>query len=102
MMLKSSILLERTMWDAQVIWDDPDDRDGNTAHIAEHGLTTDEVDEVLLDDRLRTATSRSTGRPCKFGWTTTGKHIVVVWDEANDDPLMLYPITAYETPPPRR
>ena len=89
------------MWDAQVLWDEADDPDGNAVHVDEHGLTPEEVEEVLLDDTLRIATSRSSGRPCKFGWTSTGKHIIVVWEEAHDDPLMLYPITAYETAPPR-
>lgn len=84
-----------------VIWDDPDDPDGNTAHVAEHDLAPDEVDEVLLDDTLPTAFSQSSGRPCKFGWTSTGRHIIVVWDEVNDDPRMIYPVTAYEVPPPQ-
>ena len=84
-----------------VIWDEADDPDGNTAHVAEHGLTPDEVDEVLLDDAIPTAVSHATGRPCKFGWTSTGRHIIVVWDEVNEDPRMVYPVTAYEVPPPR-
>ena len=63
---------------------------------------TQEVDEILLDDSLPTAFSHSSGRPCKFGWTSTGAHIVVIWEEVYDDPRMLYPVTAYEVPPPRR
>ncbi len=55
------------MIDALVIWDDADDPDGNTAHVAEHGLTPDEVDEVLLDPDLPEGTSRSSGRPYKPG-----------------------------------
>jgi uncharacterized DUF497 family protein len=86
------------MNDATVIWDDADDPDGNAAHVAQHGLTPEEVDEVLLDDTIPVAHSRSTNRPCKFGWTSTGKHIIVIWDELHDDPLMAYPVTAYEVP----
>src|SRR6516165_4811892 len=56
---------------------------GNVKHIAEHGLMPDEVDTVLLDDSIPTAYSASTGRPCKFGYTSTGKHIIVIWDELN-------------------
>ena len=37
------------MEDALFDWDDPTDPDGNTAHIAEHGLTPDEVESVLRD-----------------------------------------------------
>lgn len=83
-----------------VIWDDADDPDGNTAHVAEHGLTPDEVDEVLLDETIPATTSRSTGRPGRFGWTSTGKHIVVFWDPVSDDPRIIYPVTAYDVPPP--
>ena len=36
--------------DATIIWDD--EPGANVEHIAEHGLTPDEVDEVLLDDQL--------------------------------------------------
>jgi uncharacterized DUF497 family protein len=89
------------MSDAQVVWDDPDEPDSNAAHVAEHGLTLEEVDEILLDDSIPVAMSRSTGRPCKFGWTTTGKHILVVWDEHHDDPTMVDPVTADEVNPPR-
>ena len=83
-----------------IIWDLPDDTDGNTAHVAEHGLTPDEVDEVILDPTLPVATSQSTGRPCKFGWTSTGKHIIVIWEIVDDEPLTIYPVTAYEVPEP--
>jgi len=84
-----------------IIWDEPDEPDGNTAHVAEHDLAPEEVDEVLLDDSLTTTYSATTGRPCKFGWTSTGRHIIVIWDEVSDDPRMVYPVTAYEVPPPR-
>jgi hypothetical protein len=88
------------MDDATIIWDLPDDPDGNTAHVAEHGLTPEEVDEVLRDDTLPVAASESSGRPCKFGFTSTGRFIVVIWDEVNDDPRMIYPVTAYDVPEP--
>ena len=68
-------------------------------HIAEHGLTPAEVDSVLLDPTIPTQSSRSTGRTCKFGWTDTGKYILVIWDEVLDDPRTIYPVTAYEVPP---
>ena len=50
--------------DVSVIWDD--EPGGNVEHVAQHGLTPDEVDGVLLDDSIPTAHSASTGRPCKF------------------------------------
>ena len=84
--------------DATIIWDEEPGE--NVDHIAENGLTPDEVDEVLLDDSLPTARSRKSGRPCKFGHTSTGKYIVVHWDELCDNPRMIYPVTAYEVPEP--
>jgi len=51
--------------DATVIWDD--EPGGNVEHVAQNGLSPDEVDDVLLNDALPTAHSASTNRPCKFG-----------------------------------
>ena len=84
--------------DATVVWDDEPGQ--NVQHIADNGLTPDEVDEVLLDDLIPVNRSKSSGRPCKFGHTSAGKYIIVIWDTLCDDPLMIYPVTAYEVPEP--
>jgi uncharacterized DUF497 family protein len=86
--------------DATIIWDLDDEWDGNVQHIAEHGVTVDEVEEVLRNSRSRVGRSRRSGRPQAFGWTSTDKFITVVWEEVFDDPRMIYPVTAYEVPPP--
>jgi hypothetical protein len=83
-----------------VWWDLDDEPDGNVQHVEEHGLSKDEVEEVLGNPGNRTSESRSSGRPATFGWTSTGKHIIVIWEEVQDDPLTAYPVTAYEVPPP--
>lgn len=83
---------------AQVIWDDEPGE--NVEHVGLHGLTPEEVEEVLLNDNLETAYSNSSGLPCRFGYTSTGKYIMVVWQEVNNDPRILLPITAYEVPEP--
>jgi hypothetical protein len=57
--------------DATIIWDDEPGQ--NVDHIAANGLTPEEVDEILLNDAIPTARSNSTGRPCKFGHTSTGE-----------------------------
>jgi hypothetical protein len=77
----------------EIIWDLDDDPDGNVAHIDEHGVTKDEVRDVL-ENPLGTETSRSSGRPIVFGVTSTGKSIAVVYESIDDDTV--YPITAYE------
>lgn len=79
-----------------VIWDDE-----NEPHITDPGeVTTEEVEEVIHrrpgshddpDDY-----SPSTGLPLIFGDTSTGKHIVVVFEDLSDDDLIVIrPKTAY-------
>jgi hypothetical protein len=80
-------------------WDLDDDPDGNVQHIAEHDVTKEEVEDVLRDPGNATEQSHSSGRPATFGWTSTGKYLIVVWDEVDSDPLTAYPVTAYEVPP---
>ena len=84
-----------------IIWDDEDDPDGNFWHICVegHGLTRDEVEEVLHDDESEIEVSRSSGRPTAFGWTSSGERIAVVFEEMSDDPRLVYPVSAYPVPP---
>jgi len=84
-----------------VIWDLEDDPQGNIQHLAEHGVTPEEVEEVLNDRHGRTVHSASSGRPITFGWTTAGRYLAVVWEVADEEPLTIYPITAYPAPEPR-
>jgi uncharacterized DUF497 family protein len=77
----------------QVIWDDDDRLDGNVRHIAEHGLTIDDV-EFVLENPTREGMSVSTGRPCCLGYTPDGEFIIVVYDQVDTETI--YPVTAYE------
>ncbi|HEX3149554.1 MAG TPA: hypothetical protein VHR66_15880 [Gemmataceae bacterium] len=89
------------MEDALVDWDDADDPDGNTAHIAEHGLTPEEVESVLRDRNASFGISDSTARPAAFGTTDTGRFIIVVDETLNPiDPMIVRPVAAYEVPEP--
>ena len=81
----------------QFNWDDPDDSNGNVQHVAEHGLTIDEVEHVLLHPAAE-GTSQSSGRPCIFGFTPSGEYIIVIYEEPHDG--VAYPVTAYEVPEP--
>ena len=84
-----------------LLWDLEDDPDGNIAHIAEHGITPSDVEEVFEDPGASEDTSRSSGDPMTFGETLNGRYLAVVWELANDDPRMVRVITAYEAPRPR-
>jgi hypothetical protein len=60
------------------------------------------VDVVLEHPKQRVeevVASQSSGRPITFGATSTGKYIAVVFDVVEEDPLSVYPVTAYETEP---
>ena len=89
------------MHDAIVIWDLDDDPDGNVVHIAEHDLTKDDVLDALNDPNMKTDVSRSSGHAISFGETSDGRYIAVVWELVEEDPLTIYPRTAYEVPRPR-
>jgi len=76
-------------------WDTDDDPDGNVQHCARHGVTKDEVEEVLQNP-TDTDESHSSGSPVAFGDTSTGRHLIVVYEEIDADTV--YPITAYDVP----
>ena len=84
-----------------VIWDLDDDRDGNVQHILEHGVTKEEVEEVLSAPDAGLGTSRSSGQPATFGYTRDSRYLIVIWEHIFDDPLTVYPVTAYDVPEPR-
>lgn len=75
-----------------VIWDLPDDPNGNVQHIAEHGLVKADVEFVIANSAGK-GRSRSSGRPMVSGLTPSGERIVVVYEQI--DELTIYPITAY-------
>ena len=88
-----------------VIWDMVDDPDGNYVHIVvEHcrGHRWNEVWERWRGDpRNPTVPSDSSGRPSTFGWTQTGRYLLVVWEHVDDDPRTIKPVTAYDVEPPK-
>ncbi len=79
-----------------ILWDMDDEPDGNVQHLAEHGLSKEEVEEVLAEP-ADMAISRSSGLPLAFGQCSTGKVVVVVYEEI--DPDTARHITAYEVEP---
>ena len=81
----------------RIIWDDEGDPDGNVRHIAEHGLEPADV-EFVIEESETESTSRSSRRPCLFGYTPDGTYIIVIYEEIDEDTL--YPVSAYEVPEP--
>lgn len=72
---------------------------GYIEHIAEHGLTQDDVQHVF-DNPTGYGVSRSSGEPAVFGYTPDGRYIIVVYGEI--DEFSAYPVTAIEVPEPQR
>jgi hypothetical protein len=79
----------------RIIWND--EPGGNIEHIEEHGLTVDDVENVLANFEGE-GVSRSSGLPCVFGHTPDDRFIIVVYEVVDDDTIN--PVTAYEVPEP--
>jgi len=62
-------------------------------YIAQHGVTVDEFEEVVLNAK-DIQTSCSSERPIVFGPTSTGKYLACVFEYVDDDQVV--PVTAYE------
>jgi hypothetical protein len=75
-----------------ILWDLPDDPNGNVWHIAEHGLVPVDV-EFVINNPIKRGKSRSSGRPMVLGLAPCGERIVVIYEQI--DELRLYPIAAY-------
>lgn len=74
-------------------WDLDDDPNGNVHYCVQHGVTKIEVEEVFQNVQ-DTDVSRSSGRPVVFGDTTSGRHLMVVYEKV--DAATIYRITAYD------
>ena len=82
----------------RVIWDDDDDPTGNVQHLAEHGLSIEEVEEVL-ENPTSEGNSASSGRPCVWGYTLEDVYLIVVYERIDEESIRV--VTAYEVSEPR-
>jgi uncharacterized DUF497 family protein len=70
------------------IWNDEIER-----HLAEHGITPAEFEEVVCNpDEVEE--SRSSGRPIALGECSTGKYLACIYEMLDDSTIL--PVTAYE------
>ena len=60
----------------------------------------EEAEEVVRDRYEAAVGSQSSGRPTVFGWTSTGKHLAVIFEIVDEDVPQVYVVTAFEAPPP--
>ncbi len=75
----------------EFIWNE--EPGGNVEHIAEHGLSREDVEEVVFNPVDRDV-SQSSGLPIIFGFTPDGRYIMVVYEQIDD--VTIYPVTAYD------
>jgi uncharacterized DUF497 family protein len=69
------------------LWDEE-----NEEHLAQHGVTREEFEFVVLNtDRI--VISRRSGRPMVFGLTEAGRSLCCIFDVEGD---FCIPVTAYE------
>ena len=78
-----------------ILWDADDDDSGNVQQCARHGVSKDEVEEVL-QNVTGTSVSRSSGCPVLFGDTLAGRHLIVVYKVLPGNGID--PVTAYDVP----
>jgi uncharacterized DUF497 family protein len=79
----------------QIIWNDEPGE--NVDHVLEHGLLPSDVEHVLANYESA-GRSRSSQRPCIFGYTEDGRYVIVIYDQIDGETI--YPVTAYEVPEP--
>jgi uncharacterized DUF497 family protein len=83
-------------------WDDPGDASGNVRHIARHGVTTEEAEQVVRNPINDIDRSDSSTYPITFGRAKSSKYLAVVWFAVGSDPEIVRVITAYPVPKPKR
>ncbi len=69
---------------------------GNIEHLAEHGVTQDDFETVFRNSDAELI-SRSRGLPMRFGYTTDGRFIAIVYEWLEADMTVL-PVTAFDAP----
>jgi len=69
------------------LWDED-----NEDHVAQHGVTKEEFEFVVLNAK-QSQFSRSSGRPTVFGYTEAGRKLCCVYEVEEG---FCFPVTAYE------
>ena len=83
--------------DALIAWDEDDNPEGNVAHLLEHGVSMEEFEAILTSDDSGRGRSRSSGRHTAWGETAEGRSLVIVFEIESRDPLVVRPITAFDS-----
>lgn len=68
--------------------------DETIEHLAEHGVTPEEFEEVVSNPE-EIGESRFSSRPCCWGETADGRYLFCVFEKLDDATIL--PITAYDS-----
>jgi hypothetical protein len=74
----------------RILWDD--EPDGNTQHVAEHGLTPEDW-EYVFENYYAESISRSSGNPIRFGYLGNRRVMIAFYWI---DEVTVRPVTGYE------
>ena len=66
-------------------------------HLAEHGVSQDDFEQVVCDP-VRRGISRSSGLPAVWGYAPDGRYLFAVFEQLDETTIL--PVTAYEVPEP--
>lgn len=81
----------------RIVWDDS--VGGNIEHLAEHGVTVDEFEQVLIGRfAYREVSERNPAHWLCRGYTRAGRYLHVVFEYFEHE-HMVNPVTAYEPSP---
>ncbi len=69
------------------------------AHLAEHDVSPEDFENVL-ENPTKKGKSDSSDRPCVWGYTEDGRHLIAVYQRLED--MTILPVTAYEVPEERQ
>ena len=68
------------MEEPQLIWDEPDDEEGNVWAILGNGVSLEEVEDIFRDRNSVTLPTRGGGEDLTtIGLASTGRYIAVRW-----------------------
>ena len=77
-------------------WDDD-----QIEHIAQHGVSVDEWEDVFVSFESQ-GTSHSTGLDVRFGYTSAGRYLIVVYEIIIlDGESWITPVTGYDVAEPQ-
>ncbi|WP_339888471.1 hypothetical protein [Rhodopirellula europaea] len=65
-------------------------------HLAEHGVSPDDFEAIVMDDASEVTFSRSSGRPARIGVTDDGRVLFCVFDWVDGAQTEVEPRTAFE------